>query len=368
MSLVWLAEHRWLPDAAIRVGIRRLLRRRLHQVLTADADKQAAATARFADELRRSPITVATAKANQQHYEVPAEFFQTVLGKHLKYSCGYWPRRDMSLDESEAAMLRLTCERAEIEDGMEILDLGCGWGSLTLWLAEHFPGSRILSLSNSHSQRAFIEQACRERGFAHVEVVTSDVARFATERRFDRIVSVEMLEHVRNYERLFREAANWLKPDGKMFVHVFCHRQAAYPFEVDGSADWMARHFFTGGIMPSADLFDQFRSDLSVAVRWLIDGTHYSRTCEAWLQKLDANSDYLRDLFIQDMSRKDAAVQLQRWRMFFMACSELFRYRGGSEWGVAHYRLHHAANDRLRSRRQTATAANKMAHSTTAST
>lgn len=344
MSLVSLAEHRWLPDALIRSGIRRLLRQRLAEVTLGDQRRQAAATADFAAQLRQGPIALATERANEQHYEAPVEFFQTVLGARLKYSCGWWPRHGMTLDESEQEMLALTCQRAELEDGMEVLDLGCGWGSLSLWMAEHYPACRILALSNSHSQRAYIEQACRSRGLRNVQVTTSNVVEFATERRFDRVLSVEMFEHIRNYEWLLRQIANWLKPAGKLFVHIFCHRQAAYPFEQRGQADWMARHFFTGGIMPSADLLRQFDRDLAVDGQWLLDGTHYSRTCEAWLANLDEHEQRLTQLFAASMSRRDAAAQLQRWRMFFMACSELFKFRDGSEWGVAHYLLSHSAD------------------------
>jgi len=343
-SLIDFAERGQVPDWLIRMGIRRLLRRRLEEVTSRFVDHSLAGrgellTSQFAEEMRNSPMVVAADSANDQHYEVPPEFFETVLGRHLKYSCGLWATDDVSLDNSEAAMLQLTCQRAEIEDGMRILELGCGWGSLTLWMAEHYPACRITAVSNSAPQRRYIERQCAERGIGNVEVLTNNIADFRPDRQFDRVVSVEMFEHVRNYELLLNRIADWLHPDGKLFVHIFCHRQFAYPFETNGASDWMARHFFTGGIMPSEDLLREFPDDLGVSGQWHVSGLHYSRTCEAWLEKLDANADSLRELFGRELGAREASVQLQRWRMFFMACSELFRFRGGEEWGVGHYLL-----------------------------
>ena len=344
ISLIELAERGWLPNAAIRAGIRRLLGRRLQDVATgfaadAGSQDQRMTTSQFAKQMRRSPMVVAASSANEQHYEVPTEFYEMVLGRHLKYSCGIWTRDTMSLDESEAAMLKLTCQRAAIEDGMDVLELGCGWGSLTLWIADQFSNCRVTAVSNSTTQRHFIEHQCELRGLRNVHVLTANVAAFQPEGTFDRVVSVEMFEHVRNYEILLHRIASWLRPEGKLFVHIFCHRLFAYPFEVAGQSDWMAKHFFTGGIMPSANLLREFSRDMFVAKQWEVSGLHYSRTCEAWLSKLDANAHQLRQLLAKDLSRRDAAIQLQRWRMFFMACSELFRYRGGREWGVGHYLL-----------------------------
>jgi cyclopropane-fatty-acyl-phospholipid synthase len=338
MRLVELAERGWLPDAVIRAGIRRRLRQRLQKE---SAEGRCASSgpvaSRFADRLRCQPLVIQPAKANEQHYEVPARFFQLVLGRWLKYSCGYWPRTDMSLDASEVAMLELTCQRAEIEDGMQVLDLGCGWGSFTLWAAERFPACRVLAVSNSHGQREFIEAECGRRNLNNVEVTTTNVAEFDTHRRFDRVVSVEMFEHVRNYEILLHRIAAWLADAGKLFVHVFCHRSTPYTFEVGGEGDWMARHFFTGGTMPSIDLLPQFDRDLAVERQWCLDGTHYGRTCEAWLHKLDDNREAALQLLGQSCHSQEARRQLQRWRMFFMACAEMFNYRNGTEWGVAHY-------------------------------
>ncbi|MDZ4656685.1 MAG: cyclopropane-fatty-acyl-phospholipid synthase family protein [Bythopirellula sp.] len=333
-----LAEKGWFPDFAIRVGIRHLLRSRLEQT----GQTSATETAEFAREMRESPFLKAAAQANAQHYEVPAEFFRRVLGKRLKYSSGLWPTGCQSLDAAEEAMLALTCERAEIADGMEILDLGCGWGSLSLWLAENYPCSRIVALSNSATQRQFIEDRCGEAGITNLQVLTRNVADFETSWRFDRVVSVEMFEHVRNHAELLKRIADWLKPEGKLFVHIFCHRDRPYAFEDHGPGDWMARHFFTGGIMPSENLLREYGEQLTVSDQWSVNGQHYSRTCEAWLARLDAQHDELLSLFAVDTDRRTAEVRLQRWRMFFLSCAELFAYRGGEEWYVAHYLLEHA--------------------------
>ncbi|MFC1758257.1 SAM-dependent methyltransferase, partial [Planctomycetota bacterium] len=278
-----------------------------------------------------------TDSANEQHYEVPAEFFATVLGPRLKYSSCFFSSPKQSLADAEDEMLGLTCKRADIENGMRVLELGCGWGSLTLWMAEHFPHCEITALSNSTSQREFIESRARAKGLANVRVITGDMRDFTTDEMFDRVVSVEMFEHMRNYELLLRRVSSWLTPEGKAFVHVFCHRDTPYLFETEGAANWMGRHFFTGGMMPSEDLFRQFGEDLEIEQQWRVDGMHYWRTCEAWLKNLDRNRKAILTRFRRDLSAREARTSLQRWRMFFMACAELFRYRGGNEWFVAHY-------------------------------
>ncbi len=239
-------------------------------------------------------------------------------------------------------MLALTCERAELTDGMDILELGCGWGSLSLWMAEKYPNSRIVAISNSASQRQFIEARCRELEITNLQVLTRNVAEFETSSRFHRVVSVEMFEHVRNHAVLLKRISHWLKEDGKLFVHIFCHRDRPYAFEANSPSDWMARHFFTGGIMPSANLLREYSDNLTVTDQWQVNGQHYARTNEAWLKRLDEHREELLELFAKDSDRRTAKLRLQRWRMFFLSCAELFAYRNGEEWLVAHYLMEHA--------------------------
>lgn len=337
MTLIQMAERRLLPDPVIRLGMRRLLKERLYQEHEVAGGDHAAAVDAFAERQRNSVVTIETHLANEQHYEVPAAFFQRVLGSRLKYSCGWWDDESATLDSSEVAMLRKSCERARIEDGMKILDLGCGWGSMTLWLAEKYPNSQITALSNSKGQRAYIEGVCRRRGYDNVAVITADVGEFDTDQKFDRVISVEMLEHVRNHESLFSRISDWLVSDGLFFVHVFCHRKLAYTFEQEGEKNWMGRHFFSGGIMPSEDLFNRYQQDLVIKDQWWINGNHYAKTSEAWLEKLDDCHAQAKSILGNANPEESARVLVQRWRMFFMACAELFRFDGGEQWGVAHY-------------------------------
>jgi cyclopropane-fatty-acyl-phospholipid synthase len=334
-----LAERGYLPELVLRAGIRRLLASRLEQIDGGDETAIARRRRELVEAMRSGPIAVATEEANEQHYEVPAEFFHRVLGARLKYSGCYWPEGTETLDAAEEAMLALTCERAGVEDGMEILDLGCGWGSLSLWLAERYPRCRVLAVSNSAGQRRFIERRAAERGFDRLEVVTRDINDFRPGRAFDRVLSVEMFEHMRNYRELLARIAGWLAPGGRLFVHVFCHRQRPYLFERDGGADWMARYFFTGGLMPSADLFLEFGDDLQVENRWLVDGGHYERTARAWQRRLEADKTGVVELFREVYGAAEAERWYHRWRLFFLACAELFAYNGGNEWLVGHYRL-----------------------------
>ena len=329
------AERGWLPDWLIRVGMRRLLKARLRQERLAQATTSGLRA--LAERLRNGPLAVATDLANSQHYEVPAEFFETVLGPRLKYSGCLYETEHKTLAQAEEVMLALTCQRAEIEDGMDVLDLGCGWGSLSLWIAERFPRCRVTALSNSAGQRRFIEARCRTRGLDNVRVVTANIANLTDAGVHDRIVSVEMFEHLRNYEILFARVATWLRPAGKLFAHVFCHRDLAYTFEDAGDDDWMARHFFTGGVMPSFDLFGHFNRDLVVQQSWQVDGRHYAQTCEHWLANLDANRERALGIFEKQHGPAEARIVVQRWRMFLMACAELFGYQAGSQWMVGHY-------------------------------
>ncbi len=327
-------ERRLVPDMVTRLAIRRLCQSRLKaaRVQAASGGQMA-----FLESLAKGPIALETEAANEQHYEVPAEFFATVLGPRRKYSCCYWPDATTTLAEAEAAALEQTCEHAELADGQQVLELGCGWGSLSLWIAEKYPHSRITAMSNSHSQRGFIEKQAAARSLTNLQVVTADINSFAPPEpgNYDRVVSVEMFEHLRNYEALFERIAGWLKPDGRLLAHVFCHREFAYPFESGGQADWMARNFFTGGIMPRADLFARFNRHMHVERQWTWSGEHYQRTSEAWLANLDANRDPAVDI-LRGVYGADAQRWFQRWRMFFLAVAELFGYQEGQEWFVTH--------------------------------
>jgi cyclopropane-fatty-acyl-phospholipid synthase len=338
MNAIDLAERGWVPEPLVRAGIRRLLRHRL-ATETRRAPDPDAALAEFARAMSAAELAPVPHLANAQHYEVPASFYEVVLGRHLKYSCGLWEPGTGTLDEAEAAMLDLTCRRAGLADGQRILELGCGWGSLSLWAAERHPRARITAVSNSASQGAFIRARAAARGLANLEVVTEDMNRFSPAGRFDRVVSIEMFEHMRNWPELLRRIGGWVEPDGRLFVHVFAHRRFAYPFEVDGDGDWMARHFFTGGIMPAHELLSHVPGPFEVEERWLVPGTHYARTAEAWLERLDAGRDRARAALAAGLSPREAELQLGRWRIFFLACAELFGYSGGEEWVVSHCRL-----------------------------
>jgi cyclopropane-fatty-acyl-phospholipid synthase len=340
MSLIDLCERGLVPDALTRLGIRRLCAQRLREEHAHDADTAWQGFQRRLDELRRSPLAIETDAANRQHYEVPARFFELCLGKRLKYSSCYYPRGDETLDQAEEAMLALYGERAELADGQRILELGCGWGSLTLWMAERYPNARITGVSNSHGQREHILARARARGLGNVDILTCDVNLLMLDGRYDRVVSIEMFEHMRNYAGLLRNIAGWMEADARLFVHIFCHRELMYPFETEGEDKWMGRHIFTGGLMPAADTLLHFQDDLVLQQQWRLSGTHYEKTSNHWLANHDANRDeVLRVLESAYGSATDARRWHQRWRMFWMACAELFGFDGGNEWLVAHYRF-----------------------------
>jgi cyclopropane-fatty-acyl-phospholipid synthase len=337
-GLIGVAERGLIPDALLRLGIRRLCAQRLREEQAGSLEAQAARFSERIEALRHSPVAIHTDAANAQHYELPAEFFRFCLGPRLKYSGCYYPRSDASLEEAEEAMLRLCGERAELCDGQSILELGCGWGSLTLWMAERYPHARITAVSNSHRQRVHIETQCRERALCNVRVITQDVNTLALDSQFDRCVSVEMFEHLRNFETLLARIAGWLKPAGKLFVHIFAHKTLMYPFETMGEDNWMGRHFFTGGLMPAANTLLWFQSQLHLEQHWQIDGTHYQRTCNHWLANQDKQHDAVMAV-LRPVYGKKAALWFQRWRMFWMSCAELFGYANGQQWLVAHYRF-----------------------------
>jgi cyclopropane-fatty-acyl-phospholipid synthase len=330
-----------LPDWLIRAGIRRLLVARLREVDPGDDTSRTAALAAFAAELRHAPLAPATPAANAQHYEVPAGFFQVLLGPRLKYSSALWPAGVDDLAAAEEAMLALTAERAAIADGQRVLELGCGWGSLGLWLLERFPRLRLVAVTSSREQRDFVHGEAVRRGVdGRLGVLCADVGELVPGERFDRVVSVEMFEHLRNWPLLLGRIGGWLSPAGRLFLHVFCHRHVAYPFTTGGGAgDWMARNFFTGGMMPAAGLIDHCADGWTVEQRWLLDGTHYSRTAAAWLANLDARRAEAIAALAATPDPRPATGRLAAWRVFVMACEELFAFRGGSEWGVAHWRL-----------------------------
>ena len=335
-----LVERGWVPDALVRMGIRRLCADKARLERAGGPAAMAARAAAVREAMRTAPIALHTREANEQHYEVPAAFYTHVLGPRMKYSGAWWDGA-RTLAEAEDAMLALSCERAQLADGQRILELGCGWGSLTLWMAEHYPASRITAVSNSASQRAFILTRAAERGLTNVEVITADMNVFTppAEARYDRVVSVEMFEHMRDWEGLLSRIRGWLTPDGALFVHVFCMRDATYFFEVDGRSDWMARHFFTGGLMPSETLLADCATGFRLDERWRVNGSHYARTSRAWLENQDAAREAILPILSATYGTAEAARWFQRWRLFFMACEELFGFGTGEDWFVTHARL-----------------------------
>ena len=332
-----LMERGLLPDILIRYGIRQLNRMRLRQEHKGDPFSQLKAKMDFVNMLRSDAVAVETDTANRQHYEVPPEFFQKILGDNMKYSCCLWTKNTLTLTQAEEASLELVLERANIENGMKVLDLGCGWGSFSMHLAQKFPNCKVVSVSNSNSQRKFIQTRCQKHGIKNIEVITADVNTFKPNITFDRIVSIEMFEHMRNYQVSLSRIAQWLNCNGKLFVHIFTHKEYAYLFEAKEEDDWMGKYFFTAGMMPSDDLLLYFQHDLKLENHWRLSGTHYQKTAESWLSNMDNEKTEILSEFKFIYGEPEAQRWFQRWRIFFMACSELWGYRNGKEWFISHY-------------------------------
>lgn len=332
-----LLENNKLPDAALRIGIRKLLKQRLDDETLGDAELQQQKLNDLIDELKSSPIAVHTADANAQHYELPTSFFKYCLGKNLKYSSAYFKPGVKNLDTAEDDMLALTCTRADLKNGQNVLELGCGWGSLSLYMSAKFPESRFTVVSNSATQKLYIDETAQQRGIQNLTVLTSDINNFSIADTFDRVVSVEMFEHMRNYQLLLAKVSSFLKPDGKLFVHIFSHQTLAYKYEVKDETDWMSKYFFTGGIMPSNHLFFYFNDNLKVTKHWVVNGQHYGKTSEAWLANMDRHEKEIMPLLTATYGEKNAVKWWVYWRLFYMACAELFNYNKGNEWMVCHY-------------------------------
>jgi cyclopropane-fatty-acyl-phospholipid synthase len=335
--LIKLAENGLLPDALIRLGIKRLCAQRLLEATSIGKQEMENRHSSWIDVLNKSPVALVPEKANEQHYEVPPRLFELVLGSNLKYSSGYWPQGVSTLDDSEVEMLKLTSERASLSDGQQILELGCGWGSLTFFMAKTFPNSNITAVSNSNDQRQFIEKKCEKLKIKNIKVITADMNDFSIDKVFDRVVSIEMFEHMRNYDELLKRVNGWLNQKGKLFVHIFSHEKIAYPFEDEDEGDWMAREFFSGGQMPSHRLLMSFPDKMKIEKDWRVEGTHYEKTSLSWLRKMDSNKGEVLELFSNTYGENEANKWFQRWRIFFMSCEVLFGFNKGNEWGVSHY-------------------------------
>ncbi|KAI9221665.1 S-adenosyl-L-methionine-dependent methyltransferase [Blastocladiella britannica] len=344
----WAIDAGWYTDAALRTGVRALLRKRLTDLRAEyaadDVERCNERKQAFAEALRGlKQMAILTKEANDQHYEVATGFFEHCLGPHLKYSCCLYPTGNETLAEAERAMLELYCERAELVDGMSIVELGCGWGSLSLFLAAKYPRSTITAISNSHSQKAHIDAKARERGIKNLTIVTADINVWAPESRLvgnvDRVVSIEMFEHLKNYDRIFSLIHSLLRSGtGKCFVHIFVHKSLPYHFQTNDDQSWMARYFFSGGTMPSFDLFPSyFQRQLSVDRTWAVNGTHYAKTSRHWLENMDARKAECMPYLEQCYGKDDAVKWWNRWRVFYIAVEELFAYGGGDEWFVGHY-------------------------------
>ena len=332
-----LTESGYVPDIILRRGIRLLLKQRLKEISADNNELGSVLHHDFVEHMKLSAVALLPEKANEQHYEVPAEFYDLVLGSYKKYSSCYWDESTNNLSDAEKLALEKTCEHADLRNDIDILELGCGWGSLTLFMAAKFPESHITAVSNSNSQREYILEKAAHQGIENIEIITCDMNDFDTEKQFDRIVSVEMMEHMRNYEILYQRISTWLKNDGKLFKHIFVHKTTPYPFEVKDDSDWMSEYFFSGGMMPSDDLPLWFQNDLKIENRWRWSGEHYEKTSNAWLENMDNNRQQIMKILAKIYGVDNASKWWNRWRMFFMACAELFGYKNGQEWFVSHY-------------------------------
>ena len=342
MDVIDLCERGLIPDPLTRYGMRKLMERRLLDEGSVDGEERSRRFNTFLAELKAAPIAIETKAANEQHYEVPAAFFHKHLGPQLKYSCCLYPTGNETLGEAEEHMLRLYAERAGLKDGMRILDVGCGWGSLSTWLAKQYPNSQIVGLSNSNGQREFIQNRARDRGLNNLSIYTGNIVTFEFTPEqlgegFDRVMSIEMFEHMKNYGLLLEKISRWMKADAKLFVHIFVHKLLAYHFEDKEQEDWMSRYFFTGGTMPSENLLLHFQDHVKIETQWWVDGRHYEKTSNHWLAGLDANRAECMEILKKGYGEKEAVLWFNRWRMFYLAVAEFFGYAEGNEWGVGHY-------------------------------
>lgn len=335
--LIRLAEKKLLPDFMIRYGIRALLKKRVRSLVSTNPEENIQNKIRFIQEMNSSQIALVPELANEQHYEIPSNFYKYCLGKHKKYSSCYWSDQTKSLSEAELLSLKVTSKHARLSNGLNILELGCGWGSLTLWMAKQYPNSKITAVSNSSSQKLYILAQAKKRKLRNISVVTEDMNKFNPKNRYDRVVSVEMIEHMRNHRQLFKKIHSWLKPGGLFFMHIFTHKSQPYLFEVQDEDDWMSKYFFSGGMMPSEDLPLFFQENLKIIDQWSWSGKQYEKTANAWLANIDSNEKKVMTVLADIYGKNNSKKWLQRWRIFFMSCAELWGYKNGKEWKVVHY-------------------------------